>query len=322
MLAQIDQDRRGPVNALDDTDVPEVSILVVSYNTREMTLDCLRSVIRETRARYEIIVIDNASTDGSAAAIAEEFPGIRLIASEENLGFGRANNRAGEEASGEYVLLLNPDTVILDGAIDRLLDFARALPEAKMWGGRTVFADGSPNPTNCYQDVTLWRLFCRAVGLTALSRNHHWFSAMYGGTDMTLERPVDVITGCFLLLPRVLWSDLRGFDPDFFLFDEETDLCMRARRHFGARPYYTPEAVIVHHVGQSTSSKANRIMRQLSGRLLLIDKHFSGVRRHTARGLVMLIPVTRAAMSALLNLIGRPVQTPWMEIWRKRRDWA
>jgi GT2 family glycosyltransferase len=310
------------LDEIDETDTPEVSILVVSYNTRDMTLDCLRSVVRETRASYELIVVDNASTDRSAAAIAAAFPDIRLIASDENLGFGRANNLAASEARGEYVLLLNPDTVILDGAIDRLLAFARAQAEAKMWGGRTVFADGSPNPTNCYQDVTLWRLFCRASGLTALSRNHHWFSTMYGGADMSRERPVDVITGCFLLLPRDLWRRLGGFDPDFFLFDEETDLCMRARRDCDARPRYTPDAAIVHHVGQSTPSKPDRIMQQLNGRLLLIDKHFAGLRRVAARRLVMLTPALRAVMEGLLSRIGRPVQRCWGEVWRKRRDWT
>jgi GT2 family glycosyltransferase len=186
-----------------------------------------------------------------------------------------------------------------------------------MWGGRTVFADGSPNPTNCYQDVTLWRLFCRAVGLTALSSNHRWFSTMYGGADMSRERPVDVITGCFLLMPHTLWSDLGGFDPDFFLFDEETDLCMRARRDCDARPRYTPDAAIVHHVGQSTPSKAGRIMRQLNGRLLLIDKHFSGLRRRCARGLVLTGPALRAAAEQLL---GRS-DGIWGETWRRRADW-
>jgi GT2 family glycosyltransferase len=305
------------VTAPDETDAPEVSILVVSYNTREMTLECLRSVLRETRARHEIIVVDNASSDGSAEAIAAEFPEIRLIASEENLGFGRANNLAGTEARGDYVLLLNPDTVILDGAIDRLLAFAWARPDARMWGGRTVFADGSPNPYSCYQDVTLWRMFCRAVGLTALSRNHRWFSGMYGVNDLLRERPVDVITGCFLMMPRDVWEGIGGFDPDFFLFDEETDLCLRARRNFGAQPRYTPDAVIVHHVGQSTPVKAGRIMRLLSGRLLLIDKHFSGLRRRVARGLTIATPALRAFAEVLLGRNGGV----WRETWRRRAEW-
>ena len=101
---------------------PAVSIIVVSYNTREMTLDCLRSVFAETRTPFELIVVDNASPDGSAEAIAAAFPDIRLIASRENLGFAPANNMAVREARADLVLLLNPDTVVLDGAIDRLID--------------------------------------------------------------------------------------------------------------------------------------------------------------------------------------------------------
>ena len=97
---------------------PLVSILVVSYNTRAMTLECLASVIAETRVPYELIVLDNASPDGSAAAIAAEFPDVRLIASRENHGFAKGNNHAAREACGRYLLLLNPDTLVLDVALN------------------------------------------------------------------------------------------------------------------------------------------------------------------------------------------------------------
>ena len=103
---------------------PILSILVISYNTREMTLDCLRSVRSQTTTPYELIVLDNASTDGSAAAIAAEFPEIMLLAEPVNHGFAKANNLAAAQARGEYLLLLNPDTVVLDGALDTLLAFA------------------------------------------------------------------------------------------------------------------------------------------------------------------------------------------------------
>ena len=133
---------------------PVLSILVVSYNTRAMTLDCLRSVVAETRTPYELIVLDNASADGSAEAVAAEFPQARLIASPENLGFAEGNNVAAQEARGEYLLLLNPDTLVLRGSLDRLLDFARAEPGAGIWGGRTLFADGRLNPSSCWR---AWR---------------------------------------------------------------------------------------------------------------------------------------------------------------------
>jgi GT2 family glycosyltransferase len=147
---------------------PLVSILVISYNTRDMTLDCLRSVVAQTTVPYELIVLDNASRDGSAAAIAAAFPGIRLIASETNLGFSRGNNVASREARGKYLLLLNPDTLVLEQAVDRMVGFAERTPEAGIWGGRTLSGDGSLNPTSVFGDMTLWSLFCRASGLAEI----------------------------------------------------------------------------------------------------------------------------------------------------------
>jgi GT2 family glycosyltransferase len=114
--------------------IPAVSIIIVSYNTRQLTLECLRSVVAETRIPYELIVVDNASSDGSAEAIAREFPEICLMAETENHGFAKANNIAAERAHGAHILLLNPDTVVLDSAIDKLVALARAKPEAKIWG--------------------------------------------------------------------------------------------------------------------------------------------------------------------------------------------
>ena len=125
---------------------PRVSILVISYNTREMTLDCLRSLKAETTVPHEVIVVDNNSPDRSADAIAAAFPEFRLIASPDNLGFAKGNNVAAEEAQGDYLLLLNPDTVVLDHAIDRLVAFADANPRAGIWGGRTLNADRTLEP--------------------------------------------------------------------------------------------------------------------------------------------------------------------------------
>ena len=135
----------------DDRD-PVVSIVVVSYNTREMTLECLRSIVRETPdLPYEVLFIDNQSTDGSWEAVETKFSGdprFVLRSSEENLGFAGANNEMAKDARGEFVLLLNPDTVVLDRAIEKLVAFAREHPDNGIWGGRTVFEDGSLNATS------------------------------------------------------------------------------------------------------------------------------------------------------------------------------
>ena len=118
---------------------PLVSIIVINYRTRELTLECLRSVARETKSvSYEILLVDNASNDGLIDVVAQEMPDVRRLPLAENVGFARGNNMAAEQARGKYLLLLNSDTLVLDGAIDRLLAFAGERPAAQIWGGRTL----------------------------------------------------------------------------------------------------------------------------------------------------------------------------------------
>jgi len=307
-------------------DAPTVSIIVVSYNTREMTLECLRSVAAETRSPYELIVVDNDSSDGSAEAIAAEFPEISLIASKENYGFARANNIAATQARGEYVLLLNPDTVVLDGAIDRLLEFARAKPEAKIWGGRTHYGDGSLNPTCCFQRMSVWRLFCRATGLSSLLGNHQLVSEAYGGWAMDTVRPVDIVTGCFLLIPRDLWTALGGFDLTYFMYGEEADLCIRAKAEYGADPHFTPNAVIIHYGGASEKVRADKLVRLFAAKMTLIRRHFAGWRGPAGRFLFSLIPFVRAlglgvAAALLRRKSFRETASVWREVWARREEW-
>src|SRR3954453_16300686 len=121
-----------------------VSIIVVTHNTREMTIECIRSILEQTtKVQYELIVFDSGSGDGSAEAIRERFPTVKLITSEQDVGFAKGNNLAAKVAQGRRLLLINPDTVVLDHAVDSLNEFADATPECRIWGGRTVFADGS-----------------------------------------------------------------------------------------------------------------------------------------------------------------------------------
>ena len=209
---------------------PLVSIIVVNYRTRELTLECLRSVARETENfDYEILLVDNASNDGLIEAVAGEMPDVRRIPLTENVGFARGNNIAAEQARGKYLLLLNSDTLILDRAIDRLLAFAAERPAAKIWGGRTLLGDRTLDPGSCWRRMTLWSVFCRTFGLAAAFPNSKLFNAeAYGGWDRSTVREVDIVTGCFLLIETELWRKLGGFDPRFFMYGEEADLCLRA----------------------------------------------------------------------------------------------
>lgn len=298
---------------------PRISIIVVSYNTRDMTLDCLRSIAAQTRIPHEVILIDNASTDGSAEAVRAAHPGVRLMAETTNHGFASANNIAALKAQGEYILLLNPDTVVLDGAIDRLLAFAGRRPEAMIWGGRTLFGDGRLNPGSCFGRMTLWTVLCRSTGLSGVFRKSPLFNPEdYGGWARDSEREVDIVCGCFLLLPARLWRDLGGFDLRFVMYGEEADLCLRARE-LGARPRITPDAQIVHYGGASETVRADKMVRLYKAKTLLILRHFPSWQRAAGLGLFRLWPLSRWLA---LRLAGRRERAgDWKAVWDRRAEW-
>lgn len=313
------------MNAQDLSEPPLVSIIIVSYNTREMTLECLRSVVAETTVSYELLVMDNNSPDGSAEAIAAEFPDIRVWAETDNHGFAKSNNILCKEARGEYVLLLNPDTIVLDGAIDKLMAFAKARPEAKLWGGKTLFGDGSLNATNCWGRMTLWNVFCRTTGLTAIFKSSAFFnSESYGTWDRSEEREVDIVSGCYFLMKRDLWNTLGGFDLSFIMYGEEADLCLRAIDSHGARPRITPNSVIVHYGGASEAVRADKMIRLMRAKISLIDRHFPKWQQPLARGLFMLWPLSRAVamrVSGAARKSADATQGSWAEIWARRAEW-
>ena len=307
---------------------PSVSILVVSYNTCDMTLACLRSIYEQARSdAFEVIVVDNASTDGSPDRIESEFPNIRLIRSQDNLGFAKANNVAAEEARGEFVLLLNPDTVILDHAIDRLVEFAVDNPQAGIWGGRTVFEDGSLNPTSCWRFVSLWSIFSQTFGFTRFLKNSDLFnSEAYGGWQRDTVRQVDIITGCFLLITRDLWQGLGGFDERFYMYSEEADLCYRAHQ-MGASPLFTPSATIVHYGGASEAALSGKLIKLFSGKITFLYKHWSAPKRIVGVGLFKLLTLARRfGFSLVASLTGREnhrvVAREWLRTWSARDEWT
>src|SRR5262245_42992126 len=161
------------MKAMEPQERPAISIIVVNYRTREMTLECLRSIVRETRdTSYETLLVDNASNDGIIEAVTSELPSVRCFPLPVNVGFARANNIAAQQARGRFLLLLNPDTLVLDRAIDRLIAFASEKPEAKIWGGLSIRGDRSVDHTSCWQRITLWSAICRTFSLdTAFSNS-------------------------------------------------------------------------------------------------------------------------------------------------------
>ena len=303
----------------------DVSILIISYNTREMTLECIESILEQTTSHsFQIIVLDNDSTDGSPEAIAERFPDVDLIASKRTHGFARGNNVASRESRGRRTLLLNPDTVILDRAIDKLLDFADTHPENRLWGGRHCFGDRSMNSHNCFKDYSVWSVFCGMLGVTKLFSGSPLLNPRpYPGYDRMSIKEVEVITGCYLLIDTDLWEELGGFDEDFFMFAEEVDLCRRARDK-GATPIIFPESLIIHYGGGSAPMKSiDRRIQLFRAERQYYRKHMGTFRAFLACLFSDIRIFRLAILGSIKQLITRKKnQQASLELVRRRREWG
>jgi GT2 family glycosyltransferase len=215
---------------------------------------------------------------------------------------------------------------VLDGAVDRLLAFAGRRPSARIWGGRTLFADGTLNAGSCWQRMTLWNTFCRTAGLTGVFPHSALFNPEgYGGWARDSQRPVDIVTGCLLLIERSFWERLGGFDPAFFMFGEEADLCLRARR-LGASPRVTHEATIVHHGTASLPDRADALALILRAKVELASRHLPRWQRPLALGLLRLWPLSRLVALRLAGTVaatasGGASAATWGEVWRRRESW-
>ncbi len=309
----------------DDGALVELSIIIVNYNTRETTLECLASLFAfPPDVSFEVILLDNASSDGSAAAFAAAWPHIDVIESAVNTGFAGGNNIAAKRAVGRRLLLLNPDTIVLEQSFRALWAFAERTPTRRIWGGRTLFKDLSLNPTSCWAKMTVWSLFCSASGLVWLFPKSLLFNhEAYGGWMRDSERDVDIVTGCFFLIDHSLWRALDGFDPAFFMYAEEADLCLRAKA-LGACPGISPGAEIIHLGGASETSLTEKIIKIMRGRVTLMRKHWAPLPLSTGLLLYRFWTLSRLIGS---NFLSGPRDEPgkakekWQIVWKRRAEW-
>jgi GT2 family glycosyltransferase len=216
--------------------------------------------------------------------------------------------------------------VVLDGAIDALMDFSRREPQAGIWGGRTLWADGSLNPTSCWGATTGWSCFAQAIGLSAAFPESRILNPRaYPGWARDSEREVAIVTGCLFLIARSTWNALGGFDPRFFMFGEEAELCIRATER-GARPMITPAATIIHYDGASNRDPVQKAVYTLQSTLGVIDLHMHGAERAIARastvgGVALRAAVTGLAARLGLMRIGAKADY-WRGVWSRRGEWS
>ena len=231
---------------------PDCSVLIISFNTLELTRECLRNVYAESVGlAAEVIVVDNASKDGSADMIAAEFPGVVLLRSDVNLGFGNANNLAMERAHGRYWLLLNTDAFFHPGSLRRALAYMEATPNCGVGGGMQVGRDGVPqNASHAFHSV--WNDAAVLTGLAHKFPHSRWFARLdRTHTDLNRAANVDWITGAFLIVRPEALAQVGKFHPAFFLYYEEVDLCQRAKAA-GWEVCYWPDIVVTHLGGESS----------------------------------------------------------------------
>lgn len=249
----------------------DVSIIIVSFNTKKLTDECLSSVIRsmrQTKLSYEIIVVDNISTDGTREMLKKKYPKVIPILNKENVGFGKANNQGIRKAGGEYVLLLNSDTVVVGNAIGKLVAFGRQHQNAFI-GPKLLNPDRSPQ-SSCGPffslPVVFAALFLKGdrLGLTRWSPNG--------------VRRVDWVSGACILAPKRLFENGLLFDEGIFMYMEEIDLLYRARQK-GYATYFYPRSLIVHlGAASSTNKRKGPVLNIYRGFIYLYGKHYPGWR--------------------------------------------
>lgn len=276
-------------NKNDET--PLLSVIVVSYNTRETTLECLRRVVATTQnISSEIWVVDNASSDGSCDAIRREFPHVHIIENRENVGFGAANNQAMNRARGEWFLLLNSDAFVHDGAIETLIEYSKAHPQVGVSGPRLCNSDGSlqrscfrfPTPRQAWMD-NLW--ISRWLAPTS-----RWGNLRRWPHDR--ELCVDWIVGACLLVRREVWQQIGGFDERFLMYSEETDWQRGAARR-GWKIAFVPRATVTHWGGTSGANSPHAHERTRMNESFFQSLDFYQWKHHGWAGLISL----RAAMT-------------------------
>jgi len=225
---------------------PDLSVLIVNWNTLDILRDCLSSVGRHlSSVSHEVIVVDNASSDGSAEMVAREFPRMRLIRNAENVGFARANNQAMRAARGSWFLLLNSDTVVTDASVAELVGTVKAQPGVGVAHCRLLFENGRLQHST-YRFPSIGLALLENFGLYKLLPARRRGEILLGGYwNQVAERDVDWVAGAFMLLPRAVFEKTGGFSEAYFMYGEDMEWCYRIR-DAGWRIRYYPQASLVH----------------------------------------------------------------------------
>lgn len=252
---------------------PILSVVIVNWNTADILLDCLHSIAAQTRVAYDVWVVDNGSHDDSCERVRAVFPDVHLIANSDNRGFAAANNQALRLVQGDYILLLNSDTVVLNGALDAMVAFLHARPEIGAVGPRLLNADGSLQPS-AHRFYSTWGSLVENQLVTRLVPWRFAHTPWLNLFDHSIARPVDWVCGAALMLRRQTLQRVGLLDEAFFMYAEEIDWQMRMRQA-DIPVWFIPHARIIHLGGGSSRSVAVKMNQmEWENRARLVAKHY------------------------------------------------
>ena len=263
----------------------DVSVIILNWNTRKLLQECLQTLLRlQHGIDVEVIVVDNASSDDSRDMVRREFPGVTLISNPMNLGFGAGNNVGIPVSTGRYVLFLNSDTQVTEGALKALVDYADTHPDVGILGPKLLNADGSLQ-YSCRQYPNLATGFLHNTPLgRLLPKNRFAADYLMKNWDHATPRNVDWVSGAALMIRRTLLGQIGGFDEDYYMYCEDVDLCWRANHTLIKEQVglpstwlvtYLPDAVIYHYIGKSSDMAPTRMTYEFHrSQYLFYKKHY------------------------------------------------
>jgi len=281
----------------------DISVVIVAWKAKRYLELCLDSLEKAPpRRSMEILVVDNASADGTAEMVETRFPKVRLIRSDENLGFAKGNNLAIRQCQGRYIALVNPDVIVLPGCLDALSDFLDSNPKVGNVGPRVLNPDGSLQET-CRRHPTLWNNFCEATGLAGAFKGRRFFSGQhmtYFPHDRVLT--VDVLVGCFSMIRREAFEAVGLLAEDLFMYGDDIDWCLRCW-NAGWQVAFCPSAQAIHDQGSTTAPYPVRFaLAQQRSRIQYWTKHHSPLAVLGIRCIMLLHHLLRYTAAALSSL--------------------
>jgi len=283
----------------------KLSIVIVNYNVEHFLEQCLFSVEKAIDfSETEVWVVDNASVDGSVAMLHKRFPRVKLIESKKNLGFAKANNLAIRKSSGDYILLLNPDTVVEEDTFKICIDFMDSHPDAGGLGVKMLDGNGHYLPESKRGLPTPGVAFNKISGLSTLFPKSAFFARYYLGhlpNDKTHE--IEILSGAFMFMRKSVLDTVGLLDEDFFMYGEDIDLSYRILKN-GSKNYYCPDTRIIHYKGESTKKGSiNYVMVFYNAMIIFAKKHFSARNARLYQSIINVAIYFRAGIALIFNFI-------------------